>query len=137
MATIRRQISIEASPRTIWAALTTAEGLKAWLADEASVIASTAGRFAVTMEGDAGPYTETGRFHTVRPTSKLEIHFDKTSGGPWKGTALAFTLAREGEQTVVNVVHGGTSFEDPAVLKEQDDTWRRALVSLRDGMEEA
>lgn len=135
MATIRRQISIEASPRTIWAALTTVEGLKSWLADDASVIASTAGRFSVTLEGDDGPVVETGRFHTVRPTSKLEIHFDKVGAGAWKGTSLSFTLAREGEQTVVNVVHSGAVFEDAVVMKDNDDTWRRALISLRDGLE--
>ena len=135
MSTIRRQIIIDASPRTIWAALTTVEGLKSWLADDASVILSPMGRFAITSEGDEGALTETGRFHTVRPTSKLEIHFDKFSGGPWKGTSLTFTVAREGKRSVMNVLHVGDSFDVPAVLKEVDDTWRRALVSLRDGLE--
>jgi uncharacterized protein YndB with AHSA1/START domain len=135
MSTIRRQISIEASPRAIWAALTTAEGLKSWLADEATVIASVAGRFSITVEGDDGPLTETGRFHTVRPTSTLELHFDKFSPGPWKGTALTFTTAREGAQTVVNLVHSGANFDDAAVAKQVDEDWRRALLSLRDGLE--
>ncbi|GDX83591.1 hypothetical protein LBMAG42_54020 [Deltaproteobacteria bacterium] len=135
MSTIRRQITIEASPRTIWAALTTVEGLKSWLADDASLIPIATGRFSVTMEGDEAPITETGRFHTIRPTSKLEIHFDKTSGGPWKGTALTFTIAREGSQTVVNILHTGSGFDDAAVFKDVDDTWRRALIGLRDGLE--
>ncbi len=135
MPTVRRQISVEASPRAIWAALTTPDGLKSWLADDATVIASPAGRVSITVEGDEGPLTETGRFHTVRPTSKLEIHFDKFSPGPWKSTALTWTLAREGNQTVVNLVHTGDSFDDAAVFKEVDDAWRRALVALRDGLE--
>ncbi len=135
MSTIRRQITIEASPRAIWAALTTVEGLKSWLADEATVIPSVAGRFSVTVEGDEGPLTETGRFHTVRPTSKLELHFDKFSPGPWKGSALTFTTAREGEQTVVNLVHTSPGFDDPALVKQVDDDWRRALLALRDGLE--
>jgi uncharacterized protein YndB with AHSA1/START domain len=135
MSTIRRQIAIEASPRTIWAALTTVEGLKSWLADEATVIAAVAGRYSITVEGEEGPLTETGRFHTVRPTSKLEMHFDKFSPGPWKASSLTFTLARQGQQTVVNLVQSGPGFEDPAVAKQVDDDWRRALLSLRDGLE--
>jgi hypothetical protein len=87
------------------------------------------------VEGDEGPLTETGRFHTVRPTSKLEMHFDKFSPGPWSGTALTFTLAREGEQTVVNLVHSGAAFDDDAVAKQVDNDWRRALLGLRDGLE--
>lgn len=135
MSTVRRQVTIEASPRAIWAALTTPDGLKSWLADDATVIPSAAGRVTITMEGDEGPLTETGRFHTVRPTSKLEIHFDKFSPGPWKGSALTYTIAREGDQTVVNVLHSGAAFDDPAVFKDVDDGWRRALVALRDGLE--
>ncbi len=135
MSTIRRQISIEASPRAIWAALTTPDGLKSWLADEATVIATVAGRFSITIEGDDGPLTETGRFHTVRPTSKLEMHFDKFSPGPWQSTALTFTMARQAGQTVVNLLQSGATLEDAAVAKQVDDDWRRALLSLRDGLE--
>ncbi len=137
MATVRRQIIIDASTRTIWAALTTPDGLKSWLADDATVNLSAAGRIGITLEGDEGPITESGRFHTVRPTSKLEIHFEKHSPGPWKDTALEYTIAREGKQSVVSLVHSGATLDDPAVFKDVDDSWRRALVALRDGLEGA
>ena len=93
MSTIRRQISIEASPRAIWAALTTAEGLKSWLADEATVIASVAGRFSITVEGDDGPPvglelrgvkgdllgTDPGTFRPGRP-HPVELEIDHLGG---------------------------------------------------------
>ena len=136
MSTIRRQVTVEASPRTVWTALTTAEGLKGWLADEASTIPSAMGRFSVTMEGDDGaPVEEFGRFSVFRPTSKLEIAFEKVGKGAWKGTTLSFTIARENDETVVNMVHTGTPFIDDTVRKTHDDNWRRALTSLRDSLE--
>ena len=136
MSTIRRQVTVDASPRTVWASLTTAEGLKGWLADEASTIPSAMGRFSVTMEGDEGdPVEEFGRFTGFRPVSKLEITFEKVGKGAWKGTTLTFTIVREGDETVVNLVHTGSAFVNEDVRKVHDDTWRRALVALRDNLE--
>lgn len=136
MSTIRRQVTVEASPRTVWAALTTAEGLKGWLADEASTLPAEMGRFSVTMEGDDGtPVEEFGRFTVFRPVSKVEVAFEKVGKGAWKGTTLAFTIAREGKETVINLVHSGPALADEAAKKSQDDSWRRALVALRDSLE--
>lgn len=136
MSAIRRQVSIEKSPRAVWTAISTAEGLKSWLCDDATVNGAAAGRFSIVNEGDDGePLEDSGRIHTFRPTSKLEVAFDKNSKGPWKGTHLQFTVAREGDETVMNVVHSGPAFDDEAVRAEADDTWRRALTSLRDSLE--
>lgn len=135
MSAIRRQVTVEASPRAVWTAITTADGLKSWLCDDAQVNAAAAGRYAVINEGDEGAVEDSGRIHTFRPTSKLEVAFDKNSKGPWKGTHLQFTVAREGGETVVNVIHNGAAFDDEAVRTEADNTWRRALTSLRDTLE--
>lgn len=136
MSTIRRQVTVDASPRTVWASLTTSEGLKGWLADEASTIPAAMGRFSVTMEGDDGtPVEEFGRFSVFRPVSKLEIAFEKVGKGVWKGSTLSFTIVRESNETVINLVHTGSVFADDDARKVHDDTWRRALVALRDSLE--
>ena len=47
MATVRQQIHIDASSRTVWTALTTEEGLLTWWATEARLDPRSGGRFVV------------------------------------------------------------------------------------------
>jgi len=132
MPSIRQQINIAAPPRSVWAKLTTAEGLKEWLADEARATPEEGGHVVLTVEGDDGePIDERGRFHTLRPTRKVEIAFERIGKGPWAGTRLTVALARDGNETRVAVVHSGFSDDDEDLLAEQDAEWRRALKGLR------
>ncbi len=131
MSTIRRQITIEASPRAVWQALTTPNGLATWLVDEARVDARQGGRIVLKMDD----LEETGMLLTFRPISKFEITWDKVSPGPWKGTVTEFTLTRDGKEALLNLHHSGPAFDDEAVQKEADTFWRRAFTALRDGLE--
>ncbi len=136
MASIRQQINIAAAPRVVWAKLTTAEGLKEWLADEARANAEEGGRVVIEVEGEDGEAVEErGLFHTLRPTRKLEIAWDRTSKGPWAGTRLVVQLARDGNETRVAVIHSGFSEDEPEKMDEQDAEWRRSLKGLRSTLE--
>jgi uncharacterized protein YndB with AHSA1/START domain len=136
MSSIRRQVTIDAAPRAIWGALTTGDGLAGWLCDEARVDARTGGRVVLKMEADDGsPIEQTGVLLTCRPTSKLEIAWDKASQGPWKGTTTTFSVARDGEESVVNLVHAGSLLENADTRTRLDTDWRRALTALRDTLE--
>ena len=72
MPAIRRHVYIAASQRTVWRALTTAEGLASWLVDEARVDPRNGGRIVWTYEGDDGePINDIGTILKWRPTSHL------------------------------------------------------------------
>ncbi len=133
MSTIRRQVSIDASSRTIWQALTTPDGLRAWLVDEARVDARPGGRLVVKLKGQEAE--DVGLIHVYRPTGRLEIHWDKAAAGPWSGGRTAFQIAVDGGETVVNVQHLNPAFEDVAVRAVVDSGWKDALLRLRDGLE--
>lgn len=138
MPSIRRQITIDASPRSVWAALTTGDGLAGWLVDEARIDARAGGRVVLkTEDAEGNAVDETGLLVTCRPTSKIEIAWDKASKGPWKGTNTQFSVARDGEETVVNLLHAGTIFDEEAARTEADKQWRQALTALRDHLENA
>jgi uncharacterized protein YndB with AHSA1/START domain len=132
MPMIRRQISIDSPPRSVWSALSTTEGLQGWLASAARVDARQGGRVVVTLR-DGGE--EVGLLHAYRPTSKMEIHWDKRGEGPWKGSFLSFLVGRTGKETIVNVQHDGPAMEDPTHRAALDDYWRRRLTELRDRIE--
>lgn len=135
MSTIRRQISIAATPRAVWNALTTPEGLANWLGSDARLDPRSGGRIVLKVRGDDAPVEEAGFLHVWRPTAKLEINWDKSSPGPWKGTFTQFQVARDGTETILNVQHSGPGFEDEATRTTVDGNWKRALLTLRDRLE--
>lgn len=138
MASIRRFIHIAAGSRAVWRMLTTAEGWTSWYADEARVDGRKGGRVVLTSEDDDGePVEEVGTILTWRPTSKFEIRWDGNSPGATKGTVLSFSIAKEGDETRVGLVHsGGGLLEDPEARDALDKTWRQSLQGLRDCLEE-
>ena len=138
MPAIRRTINIATSPRTVWRALTTAEGLQSWWADEARVDGREGGHVVITSEDDEGnPVEERGMFHTFRPIRKIELAFDSNSPGPLAGTRVMFQVARDGDETRINLVHSGSGPLDDEEARDALDTdWRRALKALRSGLED-
>lgn len=137
MAAIRRQINISASPRTVWRALTTSEGLASWYADTARVDPRQGGKVVLQSEDDEGnPVEERGSFLELRPVRKIEIKWDNTSAAATAGTRVEFQVARDGDETRVILVHSGqAALEDEAGREALDRMWRQALNALRDSLE--
>lgn len=136
MPAVRQQINIAASPRTVWNALTTEDGVKGWWADDARLDSRAGGRIVLTVEGDDGaPVEERGVFHEVRPIRRIEIAWDKTSKGQSAGTRLEFQIARDGDETRLSLVQSGAALDEEELRTRVDDDWRRALRALRDSLE--
>lgn len=138
MASIRRNINIDAPPRVVWTAVTSAEGLNSWYSDDARVDGRKGGRVVLVGEDDDGePVEEVGTILTWRPTSKFEIRWDGNSPAATKGTTVTFSIARDGDETRVGLVHGGNGdvLQDEDARSELDRTWKFALKALRDHLE--
>jgi len=138
MASIRQQINIAASSRSVWDVLTTAEGWTLWWAEEARLDARSGGRIVLKVEGDDGELVEErGIFHELRATRKLEIAWDATSPARTKGTRLQFSISRDGDETRLALVHsGGGILEDEEQRADLEKEWRGALKALRRTMED-
>jgi len=134
MPAIRRHIHIAARPRTVWKAITTSEGLRSWLVDDARIDARQGGRVVWIGEDDEGNRVEEkGVIHKWRPTSHLEISWDKMGNFPTTGTRLTFQLALDGDETRVSVIHSGSApiLDEGEDRDQLDVDWRRALKSLQ------
>lgn len=137
MPSVRQQINIAASPRSVWKQLTTAEGLSSWWADEARVDATQGGRLVLTSEDDDGePLEERGTFIEARPTRRLEIKWDPGSPGPTAGSRVKFQLARDGDETRVSLIHSGAFLDEEEVFTRFDKEWKSALKALRSSLED-
>lgn len=130
MATIRKQINIDASPRTLWKTLTTPEGLATWLGTDARVDGREGGRYCLKV----GEQEEVGLLHEFRPTGRLEVMWDKHVGA-WKGSRILFQVARDGKESVVHVQHISPAFDDDAARLPMETFWKAALQRLRDSLE--
>lgn len=137
MSSIRQQINIAAPTRSVWKALTTDEGITSWWVDSARIDARPGGRVVLTSEGDDGkPVEERGILHDIRPTRRIEIAWDSSSPAPTKGTRIEFTVARDGDETRVSVVHSGKGPLEDAVEREKiEKSWKQALIALRQSLE--
>lgn len=132
MPAIRRQINIAAPPRAVWKVLTTPEGLTRWWATEARVEPREGGRVVVATDGEGEAREGRGLIHTWRPTSHLEIAFDRMGDSDLKGSHVAFKLARDGDETRLTLVHsGGEALEDQVRRDSLDKAWARALTTLQ------
>ncbi|MCK6504641.1 SRPBCC domain-containing protein [Myxococcota bacterium] len=132
MPSIRRQILVAATPRQVWAALTTAEGLQGWLVDEARLDGRKGGRVVlVSQDAEGNPVEDRGLVHTWRPTSHLEIAFDTVGKAPLNGTRLSFQVAVDGKETRVALVHSGALLDDPEQHARLEKEWRAAFKALQ------
>ena len=134
MPAIRRQVHIAATPRAVWRALTTADGLASWWVDEARFDARKGGRVVFKTTGDDGEDAEDrGMIHTWRPTSHLEVAFDRSSSTELRGSRVAFQVARDGDETLLTLVHsGGEILDDDEGRARLDKEWRQAFLALQD-----
>jgi uncharacterized protein YndB with AHSA1/START domain len=132
MAAIRRHVYIANGARAVWRALTTAEGMEKWLAEEARVDARPGGRVVLTGTDLDGEHDLVGLIHTWRPTSKLEISWDSIGAAETKGSSVAFQVARDGDETRVSIVHsGGEALNDEERRAKLDSAWKTALETLQ------
>jgi uncharacterized protein YndB with AHSA1/START domain len=128
MATLRRRWQVDPGPRTTWQAFTTPDGLAAWRCVHARIDAREGGRVVLRPHGaDAD---ESALIHTWRPTSRLELTFDRTSAGPWKGSIIGVHIGRDGDQTTVHVTHESALLDVPGAEEALGAWWDEALVRL-------
>jgi uncharacterized protein YndB with AHSA1/START domain len=135
MASVRQQITIEASSRAVWNAMTTEAGVKRWWADEVRIDAREGGRIVLTLPvADGTAESVRGVFHQVAPTRVLEVTWD---GGAWKGSRLQFQVGRGEGETKLHVVHTlpEDPERDPAFDAALDTYWKEALARLRGTLE--
>jgi uncharacterized protein YndB with AHSA1/START domain len=138
MPAIRRHILIATSTRAVWNAISTPEGLCRWLVAEARLEPRSGGRVVLARIGADGLREEArGMVHKWRPTSHLEIAFDRLGDHPSRGSLVAFQVARDGDETRLSVVQsGGEQLEDEAAAASLDDRWRKDLERLQAALDE-
>lgn len=103
------KITVDASNKEVFQAITTAEGLKGWFTKEVTGDpGKDNGEFTLSFSRHEGPFS--WKVASMKPDS--EVRWECTTGpGRSKGTKASFRLSQKGEgKTVVDFEHDG--FED-------------------------
>lgn len=126
-ATIVRDVYINAPVERVWAALSQGEQQAAWFSDAASVDRRAGGVVEWRWATPGGePYVATATVKEAITGKKLAI-----SAGPqscWPNTTLTFTLAQDGQGTLLTLTHEGWQ---PGKTADAAATWTRKLEALR------
>jgi uncharacterized protein YndB with AHSA1/START domain len=141
MDRIEREITVKAPVERVWTVLTEPEHIAQWFGDGASGKAEPGGElvlgwkehgdFPVTIERYEPPHAFSFRWVTGMESPS------GTRPAPGNSTLVEFTLAAQGDGTVLKVVESG--FESLDVPKEKQlksaegniDGWRQELDELR------
>jgi len=107
MAELVREITIAASPETIWPFLADPEQHVRWMGTTADLDPRPGGRYRVLVGGRTAA---TGEYLEVVPNEKVVFRFGWDQEGhpiPPGSTIVEITLHPEGDTTLVRLVHRG------------------------------
>ena len=135
---IERTVDLAHRPEVVWRALTTAEGLRSWLGDRASIDLRPGGHAEVVWSGGEGSVDTTG-YTTGDPTAEIlveRVEEPRVLGFTWRVDGVAredprrtyveFTLEPTATGTRLHLVESGF-----AQLADEDH--RRGHASHSDG----
>ena len=138
---IERTMDVAQSPDTVWAALTTAEGLGTWFGHQASIDLRTGGAAQVTW--DDGQTIDL-RVERVEEPTAFAFTWpidDPAEGGKVRCTYVEFTLEPVGAGTRLRVVETGfAQLPDDdyrATYDSHTEGWTNELGELNDYLDAA
>ncbi len=130
---IERTVTLTRSPREVWQALTTAEGLSAWFGERASIDLRPGGAATLTF---AGGMTVDMRIERVEEPTVFAYTWrlpDLPEDDP-RRTYVEFTLQDHGHGTLLRVVETGFAQLPVVTRRETYDShsegWTRELAEL-------
>jgi uncharacterized protein YndB with AHSA1/START domain len=137
---IERTLDIAHPPATVWAALTTAEGLAAWFGNEATIDLRPGGSARMRWSGGETARMRVERVEEPRVFGFTWPIFGLPEGDP-RRTYVEFTLEPSGTGTRLTVVESGfAQLPDDAYRKAYDGNtqgWASELGELAEYLDAA
>lgn len=134
MSDVTYEIVIAAPVSVVYRLLTTVDGLKRWIADQAMVEARPGGRLEWTHENGA---TMIGRFVELEPPRRLVFTYGwqgELMDLPPESSTVEIELEERGGTTTLRLSHRGIP---PQSVEDHRRGWVFFLGRLRDALKEA
>jgi uncharacterized protein YndB with AHSA1/START domain len=104
MAEIKHQIPIDATPDKVYAALVTQAGLRGWWTADAKADEMVGGKSEFGFDKRGMVFRM--NIEKLEP-SKLVVWSCRGDQPEWEGTTLTWSIAREGNATMLRLTHSG------------------------------
>ncbi len=130
MQEIIHRIGIACSPKEVFKALTTDDGLSRWWTTDTSGAGGVGAIIRFRFNG-TGP-----DFEVIEQQQDTLVRW-KHSGempGPWVGTKISFQLSKDEKQTYVLFIHSGWK-EQTDFMGHCSTKWAIFLISLKEALE--
>jgi uncharacterized protein YndB with AHSA1/START domain len=122
-----KEVSIQAIPSRVFAALTRPTKLNAWFTTGAKVDLRVGGLYTNKDK-------DTGRFLEIKPNKRLRFTWDNPNHAPH--TIVEILLKKDGESTTVSLLHHGFSRKkDFEHYSSNVSGWNWALFNLKANLE--
>ncbi|HVO00671.1 MAG TPA: SRPBCC domain-containing protein [Candidatus Cybelea sp.] len=129
MPDIVHLIRIKAAPARVYEALTTADGIAGWWTRDVTLDGAVGGIGAFQFYGCTSMTRV--RIDTLEPERRVAwTVLNSDAPGGWDDTTIAFTLRRDGEETVLSLAHRGFASESEGFALVSTG-WAYYLVSLQ------
>jgi uncharacterized protein YndB with AHSA1/START domain len=131
MAAIIKELTIEATPQRVWAALTRVDEIARWWSSEAQVSPEVGGLAEFRFRPPAG----TLQFEVAEVEQGKHMRWMSRQGPPqWAGTSISWSLEPVQSGTNLVFTHGGFARID-VVYEATLGNWRYFLDSLKSYLE--
>lgn len=135
MADIIHRVGIKASPDKVFKALSTVEGITGWWTKETSGSSKIGGTIGVRFLSVDGKEIGGMKMEVIALDPDKKVHWRFTSGPEeWVGTDVEFSLAREGDYTIVLFGHRNWP-EAMEFMAHCSMKWAMFLMSLKELIE--
>ncbi len=132
---IIHRVGIKAPVATVYAALTTIDGLAAWWTSDTTGHAQPDGRISFRFRDDGGKDIGGFVMQVLEQTPGKAVRWRVQDGPPeWIGTDIEFALAEEDGFTIVHFGHRQWRDDGP-FMAHCSTKWATFLLSLRDLVE--
>lgn len=130
MSTIRHDLTTSASPRKVFEALTTVDGLRGWWAKNADIGKGEGATHELRF--DKGGQTVVMRFavQALEPDRGVRWLCTENANPVWKGTELEWTIVAKDDGAHVTFEHRGFAEASSPPYKMTVDGWGHFMASL-------
>jgi len=127
MADLLHSITIEANPRSVYAAVATQKGMRGWWTADTVMQAKPGGKVEFGFEKRAVVFRM--RIEALEPGRRIAL---SCSGDPdeWAGTTLEWTVTPGEEGTRIDFVHGNWKAMTPYAVM-CNSTWGELMYRLK------
>jgi uncharacterized protein YndB with AHSA1/START domain len=130
---IKHNFRIEASPKKVYEAITTQQGIHGWWANDADVMQNVGQVSKMRFAKEAGPVEMQFRIDSLQPPNKVQWTCVSCPNPAWTGTKISFDITETANGCDFTFIHGGwdPKWRDQLPYQQTKEGWQHFMQSIK------